>query len=158
MNVLLTWSGNTSHEIATFFRTWLPKVLPGIQPWISDEDIEKGKKWFPELMSQLDKTNFSITFITPENVQSPWVYFEVGVIAAKLENAIVCPYLIGVEGKFVKDTPLGQFQWTAAKKTDTWKLIRSINRHLQDAKHEGCNRASAIDYATFLDLFFPIPP
>ncbi len=21
-----------------------------------------------------------------------------------------------------------------------------------------CNRASAIDYATFLDLFFPIPP
>ncbi len=25
-------------------------------------------------------------------------------------------------------------------------------------KEKGCNRASAIDYATFLDLFFPIPP
>ncbi len=27
-----------------------------------------------------------------------------------------------------------------------------------DARMVGCNRASAIDYATFLDLFFPIPP
>ena len=111
MDVLLTWSGPTSHDIAGFFHTWLPGVLPGIKPWISDQDIAKGKKWFPELTAQLDKSHVSITFITPENVRSPWVYYEVGFIAAKMEDGFVCPYLVGVDGKAVKDTPLGQYQW-----------------------------------------------
>jgi hypothetical protein len=124
-----------SHEIASFFHGWLPSVLPGIQPWISDEDIAKGRRWFPELMGQLSRTNISITFITPDNVKSPWVYFEVGVIAAKMENGIVCPYLVSVDHSHVKDTPLGQFQWTEANKGDTWKLIRSINQQLGDKVH-----------------------
>lgn len=131
MNILLTWSGSASHDIAAFFRTWLQMVLPGIQPWISDEDIAKGKKWTEELTVQLSRTNVSITFVTPENVHSPWVFYEVGFIAAKLDNG-VCPYLIGVEGKQVQDTPLGQWQWTEASKDDTWKLIRSINQRLGD--------------------------
>jgi hypothetical protein len=136
MDTLLTWSGEASHEIASFFHTWLPLVLPGIQPWISDEDIAKGKQWFPQLMSQLSRSNISITFITPENVRSPWIYYEVGVIAAKLENGFVCPYLVGVDTRMVKDTPLGQFQWTEAGKADSWKLIRSINQYLGDKQHD----------------------
>jgi len=137
MDILLTWSGASSHEIATFFHGWFPTVLPGIKPWISDQDIAKGRKWFPELMTQLDKTNMSITFVTPENVRSPWIYYEVGVIAAKLEHGIVCPYLTGVDGRSVKDTPLGQFQWTEANKTDTLNLLRSINQQLGDRGHDG---------------------
>ena len=136
MDVLLTWSGEVSHELATFFHGWLPGVLPGINPWISDEDIAKGQKWFPTLMDQLAKTHVSLTFVTPGNVRSPWIYYEVGVIAAKLETGIVCPYLIGVEDRFVKDTPLGQFQWTKATKDDTWKLIKSINTKLADRRHD----------------------
>jgi hypothetical protein len=136
LDILLTWSGMASHEIASFFHRWLPSVLPGTQPWISDEDIAKGKKWFTELTGQLSKTNTSITFITPENVRSPWIYFEVGAIAAKLEGGVICPYLVGVEQSQVKDTPLGQFQWTEADKRDTWKLIRSINQQLGDRGHD----------------------
>jgi hypothetical protein len=71
LDILLTWSGLASHEIASFLHGWLPSVLPGIQPWISDEDIAKGKKWFPELMGQLSRANTSITVITPDNVRSP---------------------------------------------------------------------------------------
>jgi len=136
MDLLLTWSGSASHDLASLFRTWLPTVLPGIKPWISDEDIAKGKQWFPELMNQLDKSRISITFITPDNIRSPWVYYEVGVIAAKLAEGFVCPYLVGVDGKHVKDSPLGQFQWTQATKDDTWKLIRSINGLLPLAHSE----------------------
>ena len=135
LDVLLTWSGTASHEIATYFHGWLPSVLPGIRPWISDQDIAKGKKWFPELMGQLSRTRISITFITPQNVRSPWIYFEVGMIAAKMDDGIVCPYLTGVEHSHVKDTPLGQYQWTEADKGDTWKLIWSINHQLGDKVH-----------------------
>jgi hypothetical protein len=136
MDTILTWSGSASHEIASFFRDWLKTVVPGVEPWISDEDIAKGKKWFPELMKQLTKTGVSITFITPENVRSPWVYYEVGVIAAKNEACIVCPYLIGVAATHVRDTPLGQFQWTLANKEDTARLIRSINEVLGEKAHD----------------------
>lgn len=136
MDVLLTWSGSASHDIAEFFRTWILDVLPGIAPWFSAEDIAKGKKWFPELTSQLANSHVSITFITPDNVRSPWVYYEVGFIAAKLEAASVCPYLIGVDGKQIRDTPLGHYQWTEATKDDTWKLVRSINQHLGEKAHD----------------------
>ena len=136
MDIILTWSGTESREIAAFFREWLPDVLPGIQPWISSEDIAKGKNWFEELMGQLSRTAALLVFVTPANVRSPWIYYEVGSIAVKLGEGTVYPYLIGVEGKHVKDTPLGQFQWTVADKPDTWKLIRSINRSLDSAHNE----------------------
>ena len=87
-------------------------------------------------MRQLEKSLISITVVTSENVRSPWVYYEVGVIAAKLESGVVCPYLIGVDGRLVKDTPLGQFQSTQAERNDTWKIIRSINGHLGERKHD----------------------
>jgi len=126
MDTILTWSGSTSHGIASFFRDWLTDVLPGIKPWISSEDIAKGNKWFPELMGQLSKTAVSIPFVTPENVRSPWVYYEVGAVAAKIEECIICPYLVGVEPKHVRETPLGQFQCTSADEHDTFRLIHSI--------------------------------
>jgi hypothetical protein len=136
MDVLLTWSGSASFQLADFFHSWLPGVLPGIRPWLSKEDIAKGKAWFPSLMEQLATTNTSITFVTPENIRSPWLYYEVGAIAAKLEPGAVCPYLVGVEDRFVKDTPIGQFQWTQATKDDSWRLIKSINARLIDGRHD----------------------
>jgi hypothetical protein len=135
MDTILTWSGSASHDVASFFRDWLTEVLPGIQPWISDQDIAKGRKWFSELMEQLSKTAVSITFVTPENVRSPWIYYEVGVIAAKNADCIVCPYLIGIQPSQVNDTPLGQFQCTIANREDTFRLIRSINSVMGDRGH-----------------------
>lgn len=133
MDVVLTWSGEESHDIASFLYEWLPEVAPGVKPWISDEDLTKGRLWFPELMEQLVTARVSITCITPENVRSPWVFFEVGAIAVKLpEGGIVCPYLIGVDPEKVADTPLPQLQCTTADEKDTWRMIKSINRVLGD--------------------------
>jgi len=111
-------------------RDWLPDVLPGCKPWVSSEDIAKGKSWADELHSQLAKAKVTIVCITPENVRSPWLYYEAGFIAAKLTDAAVCPYLLRVPGKLVSDTPLARFQWTQADKTDTLKLIFSLHRLL----------------------------
>jgi hypothetical protein len=136
MNIILTWSRKFSHQIALILKDWLPEVIPGVDPWVSSEDIQKGKKWFPELMNKFKETCFSITCITTENVLSPWVYYEVGLIAAKNEEGIVCPYLVGVPGKLISDTPLSAFQWTEADKADTWKLVKSINTELKDKGHD----------------------
>ena len=31
MTPLLSWSGNASHEIATYFYSWLPEVIPTVE-------------------------------------------------------------------------------------------------------------------------------
>ncbi len=134
MDILISWSGPSSHELALFFHGWLKSVLPGCNPWVSSVDIAKGARWSEELHAGLAKAKVAIVCITPENIRSPWLYYESGFIAAKLGEGAVCPYLVGVQGKLVKDSPLGLYQWTQADKTDTLKLIMTLNQRL-DAPH-----------------------
>jgi hypothetical protein len=135
MDVILSWSGSQSRKVAETLHNWLKDVLPGIKPWISSEDITKGSAWFPALLGRLEAARLCIICITPENVRSPWLYFEAGAIAGKSTEARVCSYLIGVDGAQLTSGPLGQFQWTVAEKPDTWKLVRDINRNLQSGAH-----------------------
>ena len=76
MDVLLSWSKKQSREAATAFHQWLPKVLPGITPWHSKYDIDKGTRWFSELQTYLEGAKACIVFITSENIDSPWIYWE----------------------------------------------------------------------------------
>jgi len=136
--IVLTWSGRTSHAIASLLYEWLPRVVPGvnIKTWISTEDIAKGDRWFPELMSQLERSATCVISVTPENHKAPWVYYEAGVIAAKQERGKICTVLFGMTTKSIKDTPLAQFQATEADKDDMWRLIRSINRRLPSGPND----------------------
>ena len=134
--VILTWSKPHSRDIATYLREWLPEVLPIKTPWISTKDIQKGKAYFQELMEQFRDSDVLIACITPENVASPWVFYEVGMIASK-ERGITCPLLIGVTIDQIGKTPLRDFQCTVFDKEDVWLLIRSI-------RQEGCNRVSGV--------------
>ena len=48
------------------------------------------------------------------------------------EKSTTCPYLVGVSGKRIKDTPLAQFQWTEANGDEYWKIHCSINTELKN--------------------------
>jgi len=135
MDVILSWSGVQSRKVAEALTDWLKDVLPGIKPWISTEDITKGTAWFLALLGRLEAARLCIICITPDNVRSPWLYFEAGAIAGKGTEARLCPYLIGVQGAQLVDSPLSQFQWTLAEKADTWKLVKDMNKHLQSGAH-----------------------
>jgi len=136
MNVFLSWSGTQSKKLAEVFRDWLGTVLPGVRPWLSSEDIGVGAQWFPALIGQLESTSACILFLTPQNVRSPWLYFEAGAIAAKRNDAKVCSYLIGVSGPQLAGGPLGQFQWAESTREGTWKLLRELNRGFPAAHEE----------------------
>ena len=127
VDIVISWSGSVSHKVALALREWLPLVLPGCKPWVSSEDIAKGKHWADELRAQLGKAAVAIVCVTPENVKSGWLYYEAGMIAAKLAKATVCPYLVKVPAKLVAGTPLALFQWTVADKAETRKLVLSLN-------------------------------
>src|SRR5688572_14343462 len=90
--VFLTWSGDRSKAVSTALRTWLPKVIQNLDPWMSDNDIDKGTRWASEISVQLHQSKIGIICLTPENIREPWVNFEAGALS-KLEGSYVCTYL-----------------------------------------------------------------
>lgn len=137
MDILISWSKKQSREMAAVFHTWLPKVVPGIRPWMSSKDIDKGKQWFGELQGFLAEATSCIICVTPENVRSPWIYYETGAIAAKKHDVLICPYLIGTGTSMIADGPLAQYQCTEATRADTLALIRSLNKALANPHDDG---------------------
>ncbi len=128
--VFLTWSGSFSKAIAKELREWLPKVLQSVEPWMSEEDIEKGVLWTPEIAKVLDATRIGIVCMTAENLISPWIHYEAGAIAKTVNRSRVCPYLFGLVPSQLTG-PLTLHQCTAAgDKEDTRKLIHTINNNL----------------------------
>jgi hypothetical protein len=136
MDIMLSWSGAQSKAIAAALYEWLPTVIPGIVPWMSSEDISKGKRWFEQLLGPLNTCRTCVICLTSQNVQSCWIFFEAGAIASKKDDAHLFTYLVGVAEAAIKGTPLEQYQWTQSERDDTWRLIRDVNRALGDKGHD----------------------
>jgi hypothetical protein len=133
MKVLLSWSGERSKAVAIALREWLPDVIQDVEPWMSAVDIGAGERWGRAVEEQLATTEFGISCVTPENQTAPWIIFEAGALAKSIDNAYVCPYLVGMEPTdLAKDGPLLQFQAKTATKPGTCDLIQTLNRALRD--------------------------
>jgi hypothetical protein len=128
MNILLSWSKPQSHAIASALYEWLPIVIPGISPWISSKDISKGREWFKELQSELQKAKICIICLTQENFRSPWIFYETGAISKNGSDVLICPYLFDITPHVLADGPLSHFQCTVANKEDTLALIKSLDK------------------------------
>src|SRR5437867_2924119 len=122
MKIFLSWSGNTSKQVAETLRDWLPEVIQAARPWISARDIDKGARWNEQIGSQLEQGQFGIICLTRDNLRSAWIHFEAGALAKTTKDSHVCTYLFDVDHSDV-DYPLAQFQHTKASKDDTFKLI-----------------------------------
>ena|SRR5689334_7768015 len=99
-----------------------------VDPWLSAGDVDKGAKWAQAISGQLEKSDFGLICLTPENLTSPWLLFEAGALSKK-EESRVCTYLYDLKYENVKD-PLSQFQHTLATEAETKKLVGTINRAL----------------------------
>jgi len=126
--LFLSWSGPVSRRVACALRDWLPTVLPYAKPWVSSEDIDKGSLWLLELRRELESAAFGIICLTPSNIGEPWVLFEAGSMAHKLESSRVSPFLVGLGPSALTGSPLAQFQCTEATKEDLERLLLSINK------------------------------
>jgi len=128
MKVFLSWSGDRSKEIAEALKSWLPQVIQATEPWISS-DIEKGTRWSPKIVDELEKSKVGIICLTRENLNENWILFEAGALS-KTKDAHVCTFLLGVKPSDIEQ-PLAQFQHTQFEKEDVRKLIHTINQSLE---------------------------
>lgn len=127
MKIFISWSGSLSKQMALNLRKWLPQVIQSLKPFVSDEDIRKGKRWSSEIAEELDKGAFGIICVVPENLTEPWINFEAGALSRNIETGYVAPLLFGLSSVQLSSHPLGQFQCTEFNQTDMEKLLASIN-------------------------------
>src|SRR5207248_9446457 len=102
-----------------------------IELYVSSEDIDKGTRWFADIGSELEKTNFGIVCLTKENRNAPWVLFEAGAIAKSINKSRVTPLLINLSASDLEG-PLVQFQAATISKQDMRRLLIAINNSLGD--------------------------
>lgn len=127
MKVFVSWSQKSGHDLALALRDWLPEVIQQVEPWVSSEDIEKGKRWSAEISQSLDSTSQGIVCVTKDNLNEPWLNFEAGALAKSIETAQVRTVLLDLQPRDVTG-PLAEFQATkATDREDMFKLAESLN-------------------------------
>lgn len=126
MKVFISWSGETSHQVAKTLRDWLPSVIQSVNPYVSSEDIDKGSRWSTDIAGELEESSYGILCVTKENINAPWLNFEAGALGKSVEKSRVSPFLFRVKRSEVNG-PVLQFQSTIQEKEDIYKLIKSIN-------------------------------
>ena len=131
MDVFISWSGERSGKVAEALHNWLPSVIQSVSPFMSASDIEKGSRWSSEIANRLEKSQFGLICLTPENLEAPWLLFEAGALSKSIGNSRVVPYLYEVSLAQLQG-PLTQFQAALAEKEPTRDTIRSINTALGD--------------------------
>lgn len=137
MKVFISWSGSVSKKVAETLHEWLPILLPGLDPWMSHQDIEFGSKWLIELFGQLEDTHFGLICLTADNLNSPWMLFEAGAVAKQTKESRVVPLLYGVK-KDQLPSPYRYFQAAFMhQKGDFFELVKQLNNHLGEEARNG---------------------
>ena len=126
MKLFIAWSGERSKQVALAFRDMLRKVIQIIEPFMSEEDIEKGSRWSDVLAQQLQENDAGLVCLSPENLTKPWLNFEAGALSKSVERARLYTYLYDLKQSDVTG-PLSQFQDTLATEEGTKKLLANLN-------------------------------
>ena len=134
--VFVSWSGDVAKEVGLRIHEWLPSIVPGVEPYYSDEDIEGGEIFITNLLGSLMRAHYGIICVTQESLKSPWVNFEAGAIAAAQKRA--CPLLINMRRSELAG-PLSFLQANEFDESGFRKLAKQIAK-LADLPDERFSR------------------
>jgi hypothetical protein len=131
VKVFISWSGDTSKQVALILRDWLSNVLQSVEPWMSDMDIEKGTRSMTEIAESLAGTVFGLVVVTKTNQEKPWLNFEAGALSKAVENEAGRLWVLlfnMLNQDLLQGRPIGQFQNTLMHREDIRSLLGSINK------------------------------
>jgi len=136
VHVFICWSGRRSRRVAKAIAgQWLPEMFQTkVTSFASFTDIEKGEGWFDRLVAELGKADAAVLCLTPENLASPWMHFESGMVS-RLGKGIVFTFFLGSDAGKIQD-PLKQIQVTVSTEPDTKRLALKLAALAQVAESE----------------------
>ena len=129
MQIIISWSGKTSYQVALALRDLFRRVVPTLDIWVSSDDIENGSRWSPELLSIFDQTDYALICIDPTNYLSPWLQFEMGAMAKSIDIGRMITFLFQLQPRDING-PLSQFNMIAFDQQDVLKMIDAIHMNL----------------------------
>lgn len=134
MRIFLSWSGNESRQLAAIFKEWLPNVLQYSEPYMSAKDISLGEMWNNNIRNNLEESVFGLIFVTPSNINAPWINYEAGALSKTLDSKVV-PILYHTDVMILNEGPLKQFQSARSlAREDILNLLKSINNSKSEGK------------------------
>ena len=95
-----------------------------VTSFVSYANIEAGERWFDRLVIELGKAEAAIICLTPENLRSPWLHFESGMVS-RLGKGILFTYFLGTDAGAIQD-PLKQIQVMLSMESDTKRLALQL--------------------------------
>jgi len=94
---------------------------------MSEEDIAGGNRWTDSLAEALDRCDFGIICLTQSNQRSPWLLFEAGALAKRMQTGRVVPLCIDFPVGKLKG-PFGLFQGRPMTKEGLKRLVADISQ------------------------------
>ena len=95
-NLFLSWSEEPSRSLAASLKNWLPEIFEDkVSPWFS-EDIEPGELWMEATLKAPGSHPCGLFILTPASRDAPWIFFEAGAIAAKIDKTRIFVLLVGL--------------------------------------------------------------
>jgi TIR domain len=136
VRVFISWSGEPSRSIAGALNDWIESILSQIDTWTSDDEIRSGARWSLEVAKALDASDFGIICVTRENQHTPWLIFEAGALAKKLDTGRVVPLCIDLPPTDVTE-PLSTFQGRALDEAGVRRLVHDLNKETEKPLDNG---------------------
>ncbi len=150
MKVFISQSLPRSLSLATTLESFIRKVVPGTEPWVSESGIDKGARFMSEIRDNLSQAMGGIVCLTRENLNECWLLYEAGALSTKVTDR-VWTFLLDVDHAEV-DPPLSEFLHTKAEKADVLKMVRSIHKSVVAA---GEKTSTEPDLENYFDAFWP---
>ena len=135
MKLFLSWSGARSRQIANTYNKWIKYIFPTLEIYISTEDIEPGRKWRDSIENGLEETYFGMLFLTPENLESRWIYYEAGSLSKGKNDSHVIPMLYQLDAGKLQE-PLSAFQSMSLEKDNMLRVVKTINKKMAEVTDE----------------------
>jgi len=126
MKVYISWSGQVSYKLAILLRDFIGTLLPGLETWVSAEDIDGGARWSQDLLRILDETAYSIVCADPSNHLSLWLQFELGALAKSTGKWNISVLLNKLKQSELRG-PLTQFSPVTIERNNILRLIEDIH-------------------------------
>jgi hypothetical protein len=135
MKIFISYSGPLGESVANCLYEWLKRLIRCSEPWVSFKDMPAGAKWSDVIPTVLAQSDICIICLTRDSVLAPWIHYEAGLFSAFSDHTLLCPFLIGTfsEEDISKLGPLNQFHMVKADREGTKKLIRCINKRLEES-------------------------
>jgi TIR domain-containing protein len=126
LKVFVSWSGPISRGVAKAISDWLGLVAQHVEPWMSDAEIKSGDRWNETVARSLDETDFGLVCVTKDNQSAPWLMFESGALAKRLETARLVPLCIDLTPAEIT-SPLQSFQGRCTDEDGMRQLVHELS-------------------------------